>query len=50
MPGAEVFNIFDVRGADITYFYELRLADETADVEDLHFRPLELRQLRVSAR
>lgn len=48
--GAEVFNVFDTKDADITYFYESRLASETAGVEDRHFHPVEPRQLRVSAR
>lgn len=46
--GAEVFNIFDSSDADITYFYESRLAGEAAGVEDLHIHPVEPRQLRVS--
>lgn len=48
--GAEVFNLFDARDADITYFYESRLAGEAAGVEDLHIHPVEPRQLRLSAR
>lgn len=47
---AEVFNLFDARDADITYFYESRLAGEAVGVEDLHLHPVEPRQLRVSAR
>lgn len=46
--GAELFNVFDVKNADITYFYESRLAGEAAGVEDLHVHPVEPRQLRVS--
>lgn len=48
--GAEVFNVFDAKDADITYFYESRLAGEAAGAEDLHIHPVEPRQLRVSAR
>ena len=48
--GAELFNLFDAKEADITYFYESQLAGEAAGVEDLHFHPAEPLQLRVSAR
>jgi len=48
--GAEVFNAFNSKDADITYFYESRLAGEAVGVEDLHIHPVEPRQLRVSAR
>ena len=48
--GAEVFNLFDARDADITYFYESRLRGETRGIEDLHVHPVEPRQLRISAR
>jgi outer membrane receptor protein involved in Fe transport len=47
---AQVFNVFDAEEADITYFYESRLAGEAAGVEDRHFHPVEPRQLRVSAK
>lgn len=46
--GAELFNAFDAKDADITYFYESRLAGEAVGVEDLHIHPVEPRQLRVS--
>ncbi|WP_343348134.1 TonB-dependent receptor [Sphingomicrobium sp. XHP0239] len=46
--GAELFNAFDSEDADITYFYESRLADEPVGVEDRHFHPVEPRQLRFS--
>ena len=46
--GAEVFNLFDAKDADITYFYESQLAGEPAGVEDRHFHPVEPRQLRAS--
>lgn len=48
--GAEVFNVFDADDADITYFYESRLAGEPTGVEDRHIHPVEPRQLRISAR
>ena len=48
--GAEVFNVFDAADADITYFYESRLAGEPAPVQDIHFHPVEPRQIRISAR
>ena len=48
--GAEVFNGFDSKDADITYLYESRLSGEAAGVEDLHIHPVEPRQLRLSAR
>jgi hypothetical protein len=48
--GAELFNVFDTKDADITYFYESRLAGEAAGMEDLHIHPVEPRQLRVSVR
>ena len=48
--GAEVFNTFNSKDADITYFYESRLAGEAAGMEDLHIHSVEPRQLRVSAR
>ena len=48
--GAELFNLFDSKDADITYFYESRLASEAEPVEDRHFHPVEPRQLRVSLR
>lgn len=48
--GVEVFNLFDSRDADITYFYESRLPGETDGVEDRHFHPVEPRQVRASLR
>ena len=48
--GAELFNVFDAEEADITYFYESRLAGEAVPVEDIHFHPVEPRQLRLSLR
>lgn len=48
--GLEVFNLFDSEDADITYFFESQLPGETAPVEDIHFHPVEPRQLRASLR
>ena len=45
----EVFNLFDSRDADISYFYASRLPGEPAGgIEDIHFRPLEPRSVRAS--
>lgn len=46
--GLEVFNLFDAEDADITYFFESQLAGEANPVEDIHFHPVEPRQVRVS--
>ncbi len=48
--GLDVLNLFDSEDADITYFYESRLPAEGAGVEDIHFHPVEPRQVRVSLR
>lgn len=45
---AAVYNVFGSREADITYFYESRLADEAGPVEDIHFHPVEPRAVRVT--
>ena len=47
---ADVLNIFNSRDNEIEYFYASRLPGEPADgVEDRNIRPIEPRQLRVSA-
>jgi hypothetical protein len=47
----DVLNLFDSKAYDITYFYASRLPGEpAAGVEDVHFHPMEPRQLRVSLR
>jgi outer membrane receptor protein involved in Fe transport len=47
----DLFNLLDAREADISYFYASRLAGEPAEgVEDIHFHPVEPRQLRASLR
>lgn len=44
-------NLLNSRGRDIQYFYASRLAGEaTGGIEDVHFHPVEPRQLRVSVR
>jgi outer membrane receptor protein involved in Fe transport len=48
--GLDVYNLFDARDADISYYYESRLAGEAAGVEDVHLRPVEPLQARVSVR
>jgi outer membrane receptor protein involved in Fe transport len=47
---ADLLNAFDAKHNEIEYFYASRLAGEPAEgVEDRHIRPIEPRQLRVSA-
>jgi outer membrane receptor protein involved in Fe transport len=47
----DVFNLLDSEDADITYFYESRLAGEpAAGVPDIHLHPVEPRQVRLSLR
>jgi outer membrane receptor protein involved in Fe transport len=41
-------NLFDSRHNDITYFYESQLAGEAEPVSDIHFHPVEPRQLRAT--
>jgi outer membrane receptor protein involved in Fe transport len=45
---AAVYNVFDSKDSDITYFYESQLANESAPVEDIHFHPVEPRTVRVT--
>jgi hypothetical protein len=48
--GVNLLNALDARAADIQYFYGSRLRGEPQDgVEDVHFHPVEPRQLRVFA-
>lgn len=45
----DIFNVFDEDDFDIAYFYTSRLPEEDAGgVEDLHYHPVEPRQLRVT--
>jgi outer membrane receptor protein involved in Fe transport len=47
----DLFNLFDADDADISYFYASRLPGEPAEgVDDVHFHPVEPRQLRASLR
>lgn len=46
----ELLNAFDAEDADITYFFESQLPSETSPVEDIHFHPVEPRQVRLSLR
>jgi outer membrane receptor protein involved in Fe transport len=43
-----VYNLFDAKDSDITYFYESQLPGEAAPVEDRHFHPVEPRTLRLT--
>lgn len=46
-----VLNLFESKDNDITYFYASRLPGEPAEgVDDIHFHPVEPRQVRVSLR
>jgi len=45
----DVFNLFDAKTSDISYFYTSRLTGEPAEaVDDVHFHPGEPRSFRVS--
>ncbi|RYG37763.1 MAG: TonB-dependent receptor [Burkholderiales bacterium] len=48
--GIELLNLLDADDADITYFFASRFANEASPVEDIHFHPVEPRQLRASLR
>ena len=48
--GLDVLNALDADDADITYFFESQLTGEADPVEDIHFHPVEPRQLRASLR
>jgi outer membrane receptor protein involved in Fe transport len=45
---ASIFNLFDSRDSDITYFYESQLEGEAEPVSDIHFHPVEPRTVRVT--
>jgi hypothetical protein len=46
---ASVLNLFNSRASDIQYYYTSRLQGEPAGgVDDIHFHPVEPRQVRVS--
>jgi hypothetical protein len=47
--GASLLNLLDAADADIAYFYASRVPGEAAaGVEDVHFHPVEPRQVRLS--
>ncbi|MEO1043144.1 MAG: TonB-dependent receptor [Pseudomonadota bacterium] len=46
----DVLNLFDAEDADISYFFDSQLPSEPAPVGDIHFHPVEPRQVRFSAR
>ena len=44
--GLDILNLFDSEDADITYFFESQLPGEASPVSDIHFKPVEPRQVR----
>ncbi len=46
--GLDILNLLDSEDADITYFFESQLPGEAAPVSDIHFKPVEPRQVRGS--
>lgn len=46
----DILNLLDSDDRDITYFYESQLRGEPTGAEDLHFHPVEPRQVRISFR
>ena len=46
----DIFNLFDRRADDITYFYESQLRNEAGAVADRHFHPVEPRLIRLSVK
>jgi len=47
---AALFNVFDSRDHDVTYFYASQLRGEAQPVNDIHFHPVEPRTFRVTLR
>jgi outer membrane receptor for ferrienterochelin and colicin len=45
---AALYNVFDSRDNDITYYYESQLAGESQPVNDIHFHPVEPRTVRMT--
>lgn len=43
-----LLNVFDEKANDITYFYESQLPGEAAPVNDIHFHPVEPREVSAS--
>ena len=48
--GLEALNALDADDNDITYVFESQLPGESTPVEDIHFHPVEPRQVRFSVR
>ncbi|MBN03723.1 TonB-dependent receptor [Ponticaulis sp.] len=48
--GLEVLNALDAEDNDISYFYESQLQGEANPIEDIHFKPVEPRQVRFRVR
>jgi hypothetical protein len=46
--GLDVLNVFDSDGNDIEFWFESRLQNEAAPVEDFHFHPVEARAYRAN--
>ena len=44
----DVFNLFDRKDDDISYFYASQLRGEPAPVDDIHFHPVEPRTFRFT--
>lgn len=44
----DVLNLFDSNDRDIEYYYESRLPGEAAGVNDIHYQPMEPRQIRCN--
>ena len=43
-----LLNAFDAKANDITFFYASQLPGEAAPVDDIHFHPVEPRQIRAT--
>lgn len=43
-----LLNAFDEKANDVTYFYSSQLPGEAAPVDDIHFHPVEPRQIRAT--
>ena len=43
-----LLNLFDERANDITYYYESQLRGEAAPLNDIHFHPVEPREVRAT--
>jgi outer membrane receptor protein involved in Fe transport len=45
--GVDVLNVFDATDDDIAYFFESRMPNESAGIEDIHFHPSNPRSVRA---